>query len=710
MPFEQRLKLTGNKAPCPVHTSKDGTPVSLWKGDGGIWLATCHSKCDTTWDAIAFVQAVDGVDFKEAVARLGGKPKSKLAASDVWGEIVSKRSSTHIEVEEIRHDHNKEPMTHELWEKWGREPTEADVARFAASRPDSVTPGFEIMKTRGCRVKDDYIGFPYSYGSKIYGVKLRHMDEKRFLWEHKPEGGDTGLFNADAVESAHFSGNGYSVVESELDALLLEEQGFHAVSVPNCNPKFSDEVVEILQRAHPVFLIGDQDKPGQMCMSELQKRLPLKETHRVYLDGVKDVGELAKQDGDFASRIAGLHKQAVRSTWATHNIPLVHTLTKDEPKWVVDRMFPRGGLSILCSKQGGNKSLIALLAAQAITGAVQSPDEDHSALAFNVSMDFAADQSKRIPFQGSTFLGRAVPRPFPVLYIDRENSESEVTRRRLRTGLMQRDNFHYWGDWNDWTDPIKATPDAPDDPRLLEFAAKQQGFIIFDSLQDFYGDISEIDNGEVVKLMNRFKRLARLGAGVLVLHHDAKYGTEGFRGGTGFVAVPDMAIGAAKSEAGDGVITLRAIRFRQCANWFLDLRIHYTPHEDKVNTWQVETVRDMTEAEVLAAEKAAEKAAEARKEAKASAAEAKANAREEERRAKAEAKDAKDKADWALILERIPDKSPRAIETETCIGRARVISLARSNGWAWDAEKSEWSTPWKQADNLGQTGMPTSSP
>jgi len=595
-PFEDRLNLTGDNAPCPVHKSKDGTPVSLWKGDGGIWFATCHSKCDTTWDAIGFVEAVDEVDFKEAVARLGGK----LAPT------------RRVEVEDATDETTPQPtLALEAWAKWGRELTEADVTRFEKSRPDSRTPGFAILKKLGCRVQGDYIGFPYRYGEKIYGVKLRHMDEKRFQWAHKPKGADAGMFNLETVDTAHWMGEGCAVVESELDAALMEELGFPAASVPNSNAKFSDEVIEILTRASPIFLIGDQDTPGQACMDALQEHLPAKQAHRIYFDGAKDVGELANQLGEgFAAHIATLQKEAPHSTWGKRNIPLIQTLTSNEPKWVIDRLLPFGGLSILCSKQGGNKSLLALLAAKAITGAIQSPDDEHSTLAFDVSADFAADNHKRIPFDGTTFLGRAVPRPYPVYYIDRENGESEVTRRRLRIGLLARDNLRYWGDWNDWTDPRKATPDAPDDPRLLEIAAKEKAFFVFDSLQDWYGEISEIDNSEVVALMNKFKRLARVGAGVLVLHHDAKFGDTGYRGATGFVGVPDMSIGLEKN--GD-ISTLRAIRFRQCANWLMDFKIHYTPHEDKVRTWSVEVLLDQTESDAIAAAKKekAEKASKA---------------------------------------------------------------------------------------------------
>src|SRR2546422_1104789 len=39
------------------------------------------------------------------------------------------------------------------------------------------------------------------------------------------------------------------------------------------------------------------------------------------------------------------------------------------------------------------------------------------------------------------------------------------------------------------------------------------------------------------------------------------------------------------------------------ANWIMDFKIHYTPHEDKVHTWSVEVLMDQTEHAAIAAAK-----------------------------------------------------------------------------------------------------------
>jgi hypothetical protein len=86
--------------------------------------------------------------------------------------------------------------------------------------------------------------------------------------------------------------------------------------------------------------------------------------------------------------------------------------------------------------------------------------------------------------------------------------------------------------------------------------------------------MSENDNSAMTLLMRKFRRLARLGAGVLVLHHRPKNGEAAYRGGTGIPANTDMAISADKTD--EGIVELREIRFRGCAKWEIDFRVHFS--------------------------------------------------------------------------------------------------------------------------------------
>src|SRR5260370_29168150 len=116
----------------------------------------------------------------------------------------------------------------------------------------------------------------------------------------------------------------------------------------------------------------------------------------------------------------------------------------------------------------------------------------------------------------------------------------------------------------------------------------------------------------MVKLMHRCKRLARAGAGVLILHHDAKYSESGWRGATGIIALSDMAIAAAKNKE-KNLIELRTLRFRMCQDWELDFHIRFEespPPDSNEPHYSITVDRDETAAEAVAQAKAAKQVVE----------------------------------------------------------------------------------------------------
>ena len=168
---------------------------------------------------------------------------------------------------------------------------------------------------------------------------------------------------------------------------------------------------------------------------------------------------------------------------------------------------------------------------------------------------------------GTSVFGRKVMRKVPVLYVDRENPQATIGERRMRLGILA-NHIRYWGDWIDGME----TPNL-DDPRLEEFAVRERGVIIFDSLTDWLDGESENDPSKMTEVSRKFRRLARLGAGVIVLHHDNKNGM-GYRGSTAIPAGSDMAVKMSKNEV-TGVVEIRTERFRMCAAWELDIKFSF---------------------------------------------------------------------------------------------------------------------------------------
>jgi hypothetical protein len=271
--------------------------------------------------------------------------------------------------------------------------------------------------------------------------------------------------------------------------------------------------------------------------------------------------------------------------WIENHVPSVNQLTSEPVKWVVDRMVPYGGLTMFLGAQGSLKSYTSLNLAQCIYGAVGVPWESASTF---------GKKSGRDP--SSFFVGRRVAQGCPVLFLDRENPEGEIGQRARKMGIRLMPDFKYWGDFN----PEGTTPE-PDDPRLAAWAKEHRGLIIFDSLQDWYGDASEIDNTAMVKLMGKFRKLARTCAGVVLLHHKSLAGkkerTHEGRGGTAIVGLTDMAISVQESESDPSVLEFRASRFRMTAKWEIDARVHWQSGETPF--FQFEVLRDENVADVI---------------------------------------------------------------------------------------------------------------
>jgi AAA domain/CHC2 zinc finger len=641
-PFDDRVAFNAEGfGPCPFHNGDGQTSMHLKRMDDGAWVATCFSACNQKhWDAIAFVQEFDSVDFKEAVRKLGGTSANEAKPMDT-----------------ARKAEPKKRMTHEQWQMWGRSLTSEDVARLAKSREGKGrTASFETFQKLGCRVQGDYIAFPNRYTTKtgevMYdNVRLRHMDRKELRVEFNMS--MHGLVNRDAVNTFE----DVYVVEGEPDIAVMEEAGFPAVGVINgSQTKFEKRALRRLMKAERIFLIGDMtinddeadEDPGQGCMDNLENLLRSEgatNVHRITFDDAHDVSELAQKEGaSFAKRIAELRDEAVMP-WVVKNIKTISQLDPKPPEWVVHEIFPYGCLTLLSGKQGSMKSLIALAAAKAITGAPMKAD---------TSIGFDGN-GNRTECAKAKFLGRDILHEIPVLYVDSENPQSEVSKRKEMLGILGRRNFYYWGEWEHGD---KSVPSAVDDPRILAFA-DAGGYIMYDSLQDWYGDASEIDNAQMTKLMNKFKHVARRGAGACILHHTPKYGEAGYRGCTAIVAVPDMAIRVSKNDS--GVLEFREERFRMCGGWEIDAKFHFGS-----SYYELELKRDESLSAVAR--------------------------RTEIAKRQKEDNDEKDAERVVAEITKTPDAGPTAISKhlQPRIGEPRVEKLAKSKGWVWSKEQKTW--------------------
>lgn len=269
-PFAARIQLSEDGfAKCPFHNGDSDKSFHIVQLADSVFIGTCFSECEKKFDVIDFVARFDGLTRADAIKKL----ESQEPSADAPKVAVREKP---------------EPMTAAVWSK-AKLVTDADAARLAASRPDSLTPSAATLNAMGFRIKDNCLGAPFRLGGKFYTVKVRSLREKEFFQAHSVS--QRGLFNIDAVTP----GCDVYVVESELDAAILHEIGLIAVSVVNASQKrMEPEVLEKLLTAKRIFMVGDQDAPGQKCMTAIGKWIPKDHLYRITFGDAKDIGELAQ--------------------------------------------------------------------------------------------------------------------------------------------------------------------------------------------------------------------------------------------------------------------------------------------------------------------------------------------------------------------------------------------------------------------------------
>ncbi len=257
-PFDQRISLDNDGfSACPFHNGNSEKSFHIVQKENGAFIGTCFSECGKSFDAIEFVAKHDDVKTGEAIRKLVALVKENGEAP---ASVLHKPKPA-------------SPMTAQAWSKAGRAVTDEDIKKLAASRPTSATPLAATLNAMGFRAEEMYkqvfIAAPFRLGDVFHTIKARNIATKELIQENSVS--QKGLFNINAVTP----GCDVYVVESELDAAVLHENGYIAVSVVNAKQsQLEPEVLKALTKAARIFMVGDQDVPGQICMDNLAKLLP----------------------------------------------------------------------------------------------------------------------------------------------------------------------------------------------------------------------------------------------------------------------------------------------------------------------------------------------------------------------------------------------------------------------------------------------------
>ncbi len=125
------------------------------------------------------------------------------------------------------------------------------------------------------------------------------------------------------------------------------------------------------------------------------------------------------------------------------------------------------------------------------------------------------------------------------LVLDRDNNPRErVLERMNRIGLVDGPLLRVWGGWNQHEAP------SPDSPEVLAWIRKcdPKPIVLMDPFLRFLDGGDENSSTDVRATMHRGRRLANLGAGVIVSHHDGKAeSSRDYRGSSDLKASVDQA-------------------------------------------------------------------------------------------------------------------------------------------------------------------------
>jgi hypothetical protein len=147
----------------------------------------------------------------------------------------------------------------------------------------------------------------------------------------------------------------------------------------------------------------------------------------------------------------------------------------------------------------------------------------------------------------------------PALFLDRENPLNVVADRLQRLGTEDGPGLRFWGGW------LPSEAPQPDSAIVRAWAAERKGLVVVDSFSAFLEGGDQNDAAIVRTFVSRCRRLADVGATVVLIHHDGKAETaKDYRGSSDFKGAIDQGLHVSNfGEGGQlGKLVLRPFKSR----------------------------------------------------------------------------------------------------------------------------------------------------
>jgi 5S rRNA maturation endonuclease (ribonuclease M5) len=267
------LKKAGDKyvGKCPLPEHRDSSPSFTVFSD---MRASCFG-CGANLNIFQLVMKLDNVDFKTAVAKV----KAEVGDTS-WEDSRKKVESAFKPVAEPK-TYRTIPL--ETWQKLEDNLSASKAAKDFLEKERGISletaqrlrVGFvqnlgALAGADGADIADKgWIAFPSIENEKVISVKYRSIARKKPGGFSRQPGMATALWNTETIDPFE----PIFVVEGEMDAMVLEQAGFKAVSVPSAGAKLTPEMKDKLMQASLVILAGDTDAAGTASMDKLWKEL-----------------------------------------------------------------------------------------------------------------------------------------------------------------------------------------------------------------------------------------------------------------------------------------------------------------------------------------------------------------------------------------------------------------------------------------------------
>jgi CHC2 zinc finger/Toprim-like len=267
-------------ARCPFHVDKN--PSFHVNRKAGRWLWNCF-PCQRGGSIVDFVSEFDRLDVGDAIQtiknELGNQTSRPSCKTDDYQKQQSFRtiSLTEYAIVEGKLAANS---TVQEWLLTNRGITYETAKRLHIGYRQKIPANESVQDI----LDKGWLCFPSIEDGRVVSLKYRSVVRKAFSRKHSMA---TVLFNTVTISPLE----DLYVTAGEFDAAVLEQAGFHTVSLPSDSIPITSELIAKLKLGKRLILAGDSDDSGIRVMDKIQEKIP--EALRLsWPDGIKDANQL----------------------------------------------------------------------------------------------------------------------------------------------------------------------------------------------------------------------------------------------------------------------------------------------------------------------------------------------------------------------------------------------------------------------------------